>query len=162
MDTSVKLISTEQTCWRFCCARSDGLIVLYYFSLSPSALQLSLLQVTGTTIGFPSFAWRLTKFNSARRRLYLLPKCNMFPASLFNNTCQFAFTVLPSYFVLLCQPAVLCPAIKISTKTNLNFRHRASCILGQAFHYTPENAFYMFNQQIYFIIWYLLDRASLI
>ena len=39
------------------------------------------------------------------------------------------------------------------------FRHRASCILGQAFRYSPENAFYIFNQQIYFIIWYLLDRA---
>ena len=44
----------------------------------------------------------------------------------------------------------------------LNFRQRASCILWQAFHYSPENAFYIFNQQIYFIIWYLLDRASLI
>ena len=44
----------------------------------------------------------------------------------------------------------------------LTFMHRASCILGQAFHYSPENAFYIFNQQIYFIIWYLLDRASLI
>ena len=44
----------------------------------------------------------------------------------------------------------------------LTFRHRASCILGQAFHCSPENAFYIFNQQIYFIIWYLLDRASLI
>ena len=44
----------------------------------------------------------------------------------------------------------------------LTFRHRASCIWGQAFHYSPENAFYVFNQQIYFIIWYFLDRASLI
>ena len=34
--------------------------------------------------------------------------------------------------------------------------------IGQAFRYSPENAFYIFNQQIYFIIWYLLDRASLI
>ena len=34
----------------------------------------------------------------------------------------------------------------------LNFRHRASCILGQAFRYSPENAFYVFNQQMYFII----------
>ena len=34
----------------------------------------------------------------------------------------------------------------------LTFRHRASCILGQAFHYSPENAFYVLNQQIYFII----------
>ena len=44
----------------------------------------------------------------------------------------------------------------------LTFRHRASCFIGQAFRYYPENAFYIFNQQIYFIIWYLLDRASLI
>ena len=44
----------------------------------------------------------------------------------------------------------------------LTFRHRASSILGQAFRYSPENAFYIFNQQIYFIIWYLIDRASLI
>jgi len=36
--------------------------------------------------------------------------------------------------------------------SQLNFRHRASCILGQAFHYSPENAFYIFNQQMYFII----------
>ena len=34
----------------------------------------------------------------------------------------------------------------------LTFRHGASCILGQAFRYSPENAFYTFNQQIYFII----------
>jgi hypothetical protein len=34
----------------------------------------------------------------------------------------------------------------------LNFRHRASCILGQAFRCTPENAFCIFNEQIYFII----------
>ena len=34
----------------------------------------------------------------------------------------------------------------------LTFRHHASCTLGQAFHYSTENAFYIFNQQIYFII----------
>ena len=34
----------------------------------------------------------------------------------------------------------------------LTLRHRASYILGQAFRYSPENAFYVFNQQIYFII----------
>ena len=39
-----------------------------------------------------------------------------------------------------------------SLHNTLNLRHRASCILGQAFHYSPENAFYIFNQQIYFII----------
>jgi len=53
-------------------------------------------------------------------------------------------------------------AMKIQNVIPLTFRHRASCILGQAFQYYPENTFYIFNQQIYFIIWYLLDRASLI
>ena len=38
------------------------------------------------------------------------------------------------------------------SRMTLNFRHRASCVLGQAFRYSPENAFYIFNQQIYFII----------
>ena len=45
---------------------------------------------------------------------------------------------------------------------SLTFRHRASCIQEGAFCYFPENAFYIFNQQIYFIIWHLRDRASLI
>jgi hypothetical protein len=40
----------------------------------------------------------------------------------------------------------------MSLGSALTFRHRASCILGQTFHYSPENAFYVFNQQIYFII----------
>ena len=52
--------------------------------------------------------------------------------------------------------------ISLKHVVSLTFRHRASCILGQAFHYSPENVFYIFNQQIYFIIWYLLDCASLI
>ena len=43
---------------------------------------------------------------------------------------------------------------------HLTFRHRASSIWEQAFRYPLENAFYIFNQQIYFIIWCLLDRAS--
>ena len=38
------------------------------------------------------------------------------------------------------------------TVRDLTFRHRASRILGQAFRYSPVNAFYIFNQQIYFII----------
>ena len=85
---------------------------------------------------------------------------NMFhsPVSLFlhfrrENCFFFSNTniITPKYNLAIC-PWVW----------DLTFRHRASCILGQAFHYSPENAFYIFNQQIYFIIWYLLDRASLI
>ena len=44
------------------------------------------------------------------------------------------------------------PFFKEYVCRNLTFRQRASCILGKAFHYSPENAFYIFNQQIYFII----------
>ena len=33
---------------------------------------------------------------------------------------------------------------KPSCKSLLTFRHRASCVLGQAFHYSPENAFYIY------------------
>ena len=50
---------------------------------------------------------------------------------------------------------VLCPVRRPITTLDcvlLTFRHRASFILGQAFHYSPENPFYIFNQQIYFII----------
>ena len=32
------------------------------------------------------------------------------------------------------------------SETILNFRQRAVCILGQAFHYSPENAIYIFSQ----------------
>ena len=52
--------------------------------------------------------------------------------------------------------------IEIWPHSELTFRHRASSIQGQAFRYYPQNVFYIFNQQIYFIIWYLLDGASLI
>ena len=34
-----------------------------------------------------------------------------------------------------------------SLKQELTFRHHASCILGQVFHYSPENAFYIFNHK---------------
>ena len=42
--------------------------------------------------------------------------------------------------------------VYINIDNMLTFRHHASSILGQAFRYSPENAFYIFNQQIYFII----------
>jgi len=35
--------------------------------------------------------------------------------------------------------------LRLDQVRTLNFRHRACCILGQAFHYSPENAFYIFN-----------------
>ena len=81
-------------------------------------------------------------------RIPVLPR-NFRNASSFTDSCK-------------CSPSVkyvssanlLCKDVDITTKltASLTFRHRASCILGQAFHYSPENAFYIFNQQIYFII----------
>ena len=80
-----------------------------------------------------------------------------------------------SHLHLTCKYVRWCPDYWLAAGTGLNkrpartnstahltFRHRASCILEQVFRYSPENAFYIFNQQIYFIIWYLLDGASLI
>ena len=55
------------------------------------------------------------------------------------------------------------PYVATTNKFNIH-QVLAPCVLyiGQAFGYFPENAFYIFNQQIYFIIRYLLDRSSLI
>ena len=50
------------------------------------------------------------------------------------------------------QVILLLDGYRAHCSSPLTFRHRASCILGQAFHYSPEIAFYIFNQQIYFII----------
>ena len=55
-------------------------------------------------------------------------------------------------------------SMKLNVKWGNLLNLLAPCVLciGQAFCYSPENAFYIFNQQIYFIIWYLLDHESLI
>jgi hypothetical protein len=52
----------------------------------------------------------------------------------------------------VCCYNLLCEYAKVLRTRCSTFRHRASCILGQAFRYSPENAFYIFNQQVYFII----------
>ena len=75
-----------------------------------------------------------------------------------NTVCYLVCIILLNYSSRLFKPF----RMKLMYKIILTFRHRASCILGQAFRYSPENAFYIFNQQIYFIIWYLLERVSFI
>jgi hypothetical protein len=59
-------------------------------------------------------------------------------------------------------PKITSPSLRILREFPFNFYAPCVFYIGQAFRYSPENAFYIFNQQIYFIIWYLLDRASLI
>ena len=64
-------------------------------------------------------------------------------AELWHNLNKLQLQVSESTFMRVQVPELwLC---------RLTFRHHASSILGQAFHYSPENAFYIFNQQIYFI-----------
>jgi len=45
-------------------------------------------------------------------------------------------------------------AIKLTTRvpTNINLEAPSILYIGQAFRYSPEDTFYIFNQQIYFII----------
>ena len=40
----------------------------------------------------------------------------------------------------------------VSDKEDLNLKAPRFLYIGQALRYSPENAFYIFNQQIYFII----------
>ena len=83
-----------------------------------------------------------------------------FETTFFRITSDSCMTViLPIHFNTLRTGLLNCLNARSG---GLTFRHRASSIYGQAFRYSPENAFYLFNQQIYFIIWYLLDGASLI
>ena len=77
-----------------------------------------------------------------------------FPVRLIcNNTMSvFQSSVMCSALGNCHQYFVKTTAYDVNLIISLTFKHRASCILGQAFHYFPENAFYIFNQQIYFII----------
>ena len=71
----------------------------------------------------------------------------------YGKASQPAVTVFCSSEVLTFYCSWFCSTDVVVTCVGLTFRHRsASCILGQAFRYSPENAFYIFNQQIYLII----------
>jgi len=47
-------------------------------------------------------------------------------------------------------------ALGLQRSARLTFRHRASSILGQAFRYSPENAFYVFNLILFLILFLFL------
>ena len=55
---------------------------------------------------------------------------------------------------LKCEATRAEPIFRLSAKRTSQFNLQAPRFLyiGQAFRYSPENAFYIFNQQIYFII----------
>ena len=70
---------------------------------------------------------------------------------IFLSTCLSRMCRLLSSFVVNTLRTGLLNCLNARSR-GLTFRHRASCLQGQAFHYSPENAFYIFNQQIYLII----------
>ena len=61
-----------------------------------------------------------------------------------SRSMKFQFT---NYFISIHFNIILCIICVV-------LNNEAQCVLhiGQAFRYTPENAFYIFSQQIYFII----------
>jgi hypothetical protein len=68
------------------------------------------------------------------------------------QSCTKCLGFSSSYFTKQPVKGALVCVLVCYMRVRLTFRHRASCLLGQAFRYSPENAFYIFIQQIYFII----------
>jgi hypothetical protein len=59
---------------------------------------------------------------------------------------------IPIYAAGRALQPILCPVCSCSIQYNINLQAPCVLYIGQAFPYSPENAFYIFNQQIYFII----------
>ena len=103
----------------------------------------------------PEVGWSINKIHRETRRKFLYYQWNIHNCSKLDSPCS-------THNSHYCDTILHMDWRNGFWEFPLTFRHRVSCILGQAFHYSPENAFYVFNQQIYFIVWYLLDRTSLI
>ena len=72
--------------------------------------------------------------------------------------CMYIYTFTMAAILLFCSYIkLLSEKICVFTRCNnsdIRINLKAPCVLyiGQAFHCSPENPFYVFNQQIYFII----------
>ena len=119
--------------------QQDNDIIRTVILLQFSAIckEVSRLLLTPTS---PQFAFILRDIENHRRHRDISMETEM----VFCNSCFSAIQVT-TVTVLL----ELCNHFNI-----LCFNLQVPCVLyiGQAFHYSPENAFYIFNQQIYFII----------
>ena len=114
----------------------------------------------------PSAAWKLNTLRTgdADLRFYITTVQEGWCKSEFLTRACFPCTihVIMQYIEPVSEWSCWRMFIETLPHSELTFRHRASSIQGQTFRYSPENAFYVFNQQIYFIIWCFLDGASLI
>jgi len=107
--------------------------------------------------------------NRLKLSCFLLAKGEHFVMGLKNATNSvYIFT---NRFITSCQRVSEFSAIfrgtiyyskVLKARTYFNLYAPRFLYIGQAFCYSPENAFCIFNQQIYFIMRYLLDRPSLI
>ena len=85
----------------------------------------------------------------------LIPVVSGFqPSASFSWQPVFNYSVSPQHLISNSEST--------SHHTLINLEAPRFLYIGQAFRYSPEYALYIFNQQIYFIIWYLLDHASMI
>ena len=101
-------------------------------------------------IGFVRVGWKLLALRSHESctTLLLLPKRRQEASD--------------AYFMSVEVPSKRSGLVRFDVLAMINLKSPCVLYVGQAFRYSPENAFYIFNQQMYFIFWYLLDRASLI
>ena len=99
-----------------------------------------------------------------QQKLYTENDRYVFKESINGHISRTAYSKVPPQI-----NTVITRMLSCSTCSSMSARRRsvnlyAPCVLsiGQAFRYSPEKAFYIFNPQIYFIIWHLLDRALFI
>ena len=88
-------------------------------------------------------AWKIMKpFNAVSFPVSNVASCphDLAISSLFSVALSLSHAYRMSDQMCGC---VICRFWRTGYVLSLTFRHRASCILGQAFQYSPENAFYI-------------------
>ena len=136
--------------------RTKGTVCLFLRIICVFAKWIINLSLMITVINFHSFP--TSRLNHSKI-------CNLVWLSFLSRSfcCLLSrFFVFLDLYVILCHSTLFFCALlesiiqyihgSVHRNSILTFRHRASSIQGQAFHYSPEKAFYIFNQQIYFII----------
>ena len=78
------------------------------------------------------------------RRFSLSSSCAVFLSNTPRPKPAGTKLLSPANIITIC---ILVIKLARRSEGALTFRHRASCILGQAFHCSPENAFYIFNHK---------------
>ena len=104
---------------------------LYPMHLSTFCLSLSWSPSWDVLSQLPTFqrTWR-------KNQSFLFT--NQCTCDCLKNNIKIYIKIAPTCF------GAVTPSSGIALFVLINFWHRASCILGQAFHYSPENAFFIY------------------